>query len=133
MARPLCSTLFIPDLRSCARESSDLSAQPVKSDRLIGRNKKQARSLAARCWFGRPVESPHPSLAELGRDLPASTDGASYLENSSLSGRGEFFNDPMLARLIHPLRVGDRERKILAQDVKDETDEPGGELVEHEA
>jgi hypothetical protein len=80
-----------------------------------------------------PVESPNLSLAELGPDLPAGTDGATCLENSSLSGREEFFNDPMLTRSIHSLRVGDRGRKILAQDVKDEADEPGGELVEHEA
>jgi hypothetical protein len=68
-----------------------------------------------------------------GPDLPASFDGATSLENSSPFGREEFFNDPMLARLLHHSQVGNREQKILAQDVKDEVDEPVSELVEHEA
>ena len=43
------------------------------------------------------------------------------------------FNDPMLTRLIDQALVGNRELKILAQDVKDEADEPLSEIVEHEA
>src|SRR5208283_682232 len=34
-----------------------LPAQPIKSTGLIGRRKKQGRSLAACCWFCRPAQS----------------------------------------------------------------------------
>ena len=39
----------------------------------------------------------------------------------------------MLTRLIHRSLVGNRELKILAQDLKDEADEPVSKPVEHEA
>jgi hypothetical protein len=55
------------------------------------------------------------------------------LENSSQPGGEEFFNDPMLTRLIHQVLVGNPELKTLAQDAKDEADEPVSELAEHEA
>jgi len=41
-----------------------------------------------------------------------------------------FFNDPMHTRLIDQALVGNRELKILAQDVKDDADEPLGEIFE---
>ena len=50
--------------------------------------------------------------AEPGPDLPASFEGATRLENSSQPGREEFFNDPMLTRLIHQVLVGNRELKL---------------------
>jgi hypothetical protein len=39
----------------------------------------------------------------------------------------------MLTRLIHQPLVGNRELKILAQDVKDDADEPVSELDEQDA
>jgi hypothetical protein len=71
-------------------------------------------------------EEPRPGL-------PASFYGATSLENSSQPGREESCNDPMLTRLIHQALVAIRELKILAQDLKDEADEPVSKLVEHEA
>ncbi len=55
------------------------------------------------------------------------------MENSTQPGRKEFFNDLMLTRLINRSLVGDRELRILAQDVKDEVHEPASKLVEDEA
>ena len=48
---------------------------------------------------------------------------ATSSENSSRLGIEEFFDDPMLTRLIHQGLVGNRELTILAQDVKDDADE----------
>ena len=76
---------------------------------------------------------PNLRQAEPGPDLPASFEGATRLENSSQPGIEEFFNDPMLTRLIDQVLVGNRELKILAQDVKDEADEPLSEIFEHKA
>ncbi len=76
---------------------------------------------------------PNLRQAEPGPDLPASFEGATRLEYSSQPGREEFFNDPMLTRLIHQVLVGNRELKDLAQDVEDEADGPVSELVEHDA
>ncbi len=76
---------------------------------------------------------PNLRQAKPGPDLPESLNGATSLENSSQPRREELFNDPMLRRLIHQALVGSRERKILAQDLKDEADEAVSELVECEA
>ena len=76
---------------------------------------------------------PNLRQAELGPELPANFDGATSLENSAQPGREEFFNDPMLTRLINRSLVDNRELKILAQDLKDEADEPVSKPVEHEA
>ena len=98
------------------------------------RSKEEAGAFACSMLLVLPSGAiPILRQAELGPDLPASFDGATSLENSSQPGREEFFNDPMLSRLIHRSLVGNRELKILAQDVKDEADEPVSKLVEHEA
>ena len=55
------------------------------------------------------------------------------MENSSQPGREEFFNDPMLTRLNDQVLVGNREPKTLAEEVKDEANEPVIELFAHEA
>jgi hypothetical protein len=75
--------------------------------------------------------SPDLRQAEPGSKLPANLDGATSLEGSARERR--VFNDRMLARLINRSLVDNRELKILAQDLKDEADEPVSKLVEHEA
>ena len=62
--------------------------------------------------------------------LPAGFNGANSSKNSSQPRIEEFFNDPMLTRLIDQGLAGNRELKILAQDVKDDADEPLSELFE---
>src|SRR5262245_24491907 len=69
--------------------------------------------------------------AELGPDLPASFNGVTSSENSSQLGIEAFFNDPVLTRLIDQALVGNRELMILAQDVKDDADEPLSQLFKH--
>jgi len=68
--------------------------------------------------------------AEPGPDLPAGFNRATSSENSSQPRIAVFFNDPMHTRLIDQALVGNRELKILAQDVKDDADEPLGEIFE---
>ena len=48
-------------------------------------------------------------------------------------GIEEFFNDARLTRLIDQALVGHRELKILIQDVKEQADEPRGEIYERQA
>ena len=80
---------------------------------------------------------PNLRKAVPGPVLPANYvagfNGAASSENSSQVPIEDFFNDPMLTRLIDQELVGSRERKILAQDVKDDADEPLTEIVEHKA
>jgi hypothetical protein len=58
--------------------------------------------------------------AEPGPGLPlqCSFNGATSSENSAQLGIEEFYNDPMLTRLIDQALVGNRELKILAQEVQ---------------
>src|SRR5262245_40414812 len=56
--------------------------------------------------------------AEPGPALPASFTGATSPENSAQLGIEEFFNDPMLTRLINQALVGNRELKILNEEVQ---------------
>jgi NodT family efflux transporter outer membrane factor (OMF) lipoprotein len=55
---------------------------------------------------------------EPGPGLPASFKGATSSENSSLLGIEEFYNDPMLTSLIDQALVGNRELRILNEDVQ---------------
>jgi hypothetical protein len=48
-------------------------------------------------------------------------------------GTEELVNDPTLTRLIDQALAGNREPKILAQDVKDDADEPLRKIAEHKA
>jgi len=98
------------------------------------RSKEEAGAIARSMQLVLPsCAIPNLRQAEPGPNLPASFNGASSLENSSQPGREEFFNDPMLTRFIYQPLVGNRELKILAQDVKDDADEPVSELDEQEA
>jgi outer membrane protein, multidrug efflux system len=56
--------------------------------------------------------------ADPGPDLPGGFKGATRSENSSQVGIKEFFDDPMLTSLIDQALAGNRELKILAQDVQ---------------
>jgi multidrug efflux system outer membrane protein len=56
--------------------------------------------------------------AEPGPDLPASFNGATGSENSSQLGIEEFFNDSILTGLIDQGLVGNRELKILDEEVQ---------------
>ena len=56
--------------------------------------------------------------AEPGPGLPASFNGATSSENSSQLPVEEFYNDPMLTCLIHQALAGNRELKILNEDVQ---------------
>ncbi len=56
--------------------------------------------------------------AEPGPGLPASFNGATSPENSAQLGVEEFYNDPMLTRLIHQALLGNRELKMLDQEVQ---------------
>jgi hypothetical protein len=94
-----------------------LSAQPLKSTHPGSRWKKKDRSLAACCWFCRPVPSPQSPSGEPGPRLPTGFNGATGPENSSQLGFEEFVNDPMLTRLIDQALVVNRELKILAQSL----------------
>ena len=61
---------------------------------------------------------PNLRQADPGPDLPRGFKGATRSENSSQVGIEEFFDDPMLTSLIDQALVGNRELKILAQDVQ---------------
>ena len=61
---------------------------------------------------------PNLRQAEPGPGLPASFNGATSSENSSQLGIEEFFNDPMLTRLIDQALAGNRELKILDEEVQ---------------
>src|SRR5947208_1750488 len=61
---------------------------------------------------------PKVRLAEPGPALPASFNGATSPDNSSRLGIEEFFNDPMLTRLVEQALVGNRELRILNEDVQ---------------
>jgi NodT family efflux transporter outer membrane factor (OMF) lipoprotein len=50
--------------------------------------------------------------------LPAGATGASGTDNSSQLGVEEFYNDPMLTRLIHQAVANNRELKILEQEIQ---------------
>src|SRR5581483_2779195 len=56
--------------------------------------------------------------AEPGPVLPASFKGATSSENSSQLGIEEFFNDPILTGLIDQALVGNRELRILNEEVQ---------------
>jgi outer membrane protein, multidrug efflux system len=56
--------------------------------------------------------------AEPGPELPASFNGATSSENSSQLGVAQFFNDPILVHLIDQAVAGNRELKILDEDVQ---------------
>src|SRR5262245_7363251 len=57
----------------------------------------------------------HP---ELTPQLPASFNGATSSESSAHLGIEEFFNDPMLTRLIYQALADNRELKILDEEVQ---------------
>src|SRR5436853_482904 len=61
---------------------------------------------------------PHLRQAEPGPDLPASFNGVTSPDNSALLGVDAFFNDPMLTCLIDLAMVGNRELKILDEEVQ---------------
>jgi NodT family efflux transporter outer membrane factor (OMF) lipoprotein len=61
---------------------------------------------------------PHLRQAAPGPDLPASFNGATSPDNSSQLGIEEFFHDPMLTRLIDQALAGNRELKILDEEVQ---------------
>ncbi len=61
---------------------------------------------------------PNLRQADPGPDLPEGFEGATRSENSSHVGIEAFFDDPMLTSLIDQALVGNRELKILAQDVQ---------------
>jgi hypothetical protein len=124
---------FHTAFRSFAREFSN-SAGTTDKVHPPYRSKEEAGAIACSVQLVLPsCAIPNLRQAEPGPDLPASFEGATRLENPSQPGREGFFNDPMLTRLIHQVLVRNRERKTLAQDVKDEADGPVRELVEHEA
>jgi NodT family efflux transporter outer membrane factor (OMF) lipoprotein len=56
--------------------------------------------------------------AQPGPDLPASFKGSTSPVNSSQLGIVEFFNDPILARLIDQALAGNRELKVLDEEVQ---------------
>jgi multidrug efflux system outer membrane protein len=56
--------------------------------------------------------------AEPGPDHPAGCDGAAGPANSAQVGIGEFFNDPLLQHLIEQGLAGNRELKILNEEVQ---------------
>src|ERR1043166_5835055 len=56
--------------------------------------------------------------AEPGPDLPGSVNGVTCPENSSRLGIEEFFTDPMLTRLIYQALDGNRELRILDEEVQ---------------
>jgi multidrug efflux system outer membrane protein len=56
--------------------------------------------------------------AQPGPGLPATFNGVTSSENSAQLGIEEFFNDPMLTRLIDQALVGNRELKILNEEVQ---------------
>jgi hypothetical protein len=47
-------------------------------------------------------------------------------------GSKEFFNDLMVTRLNPHSRVGNRELRILSEDVKEDVDEPASKCIEQE-
>src|SRR5579859_98801 len=57
-------------------------------------------------------------LAEPGPGLPPSFNGKTSPENSAQLRIEEFFNDPLLLRLIDQALVGNRELRILNEDVQ---------------
>ena len=61
---------------------------------------------------------PNLRQAEPGPDLPAGFNGATSSENSSQLGIEEFYNDPMLTSLIQQGLAGNRELKILDEEVQ---------------
>jgi outer membrane protein, multidrug efflux system len=66
---------------------------------------------------------PNLRQADPGPDRLGGFKGATCSENSSQVGSEEFFDDPMLTSLIDQALAGNRELKILAQDVQIAGDE----------
>lgn len=58
------------------------------------------------------------AAANSGPDQPAGFDGAASAENSAQLGIEEFFNDPTLTRLIDQALAGNRELRILEEEVQ---------------
>src|SRR4051794_20540231 len=56
--------------------------------------------------------------AEPGPDLPDSFNGATSVENAANLGIDEFFNDPALTGLMQQALAGNRELKILDEEVQ---------------
>jgi len=56
--------------------------------------------------------------AESAPDLPASFNGKTSSDNSAELGTAEFFDDPMLLRLIDQALVGNRELRILEEEIQ---------------
>jgi outer membrane protein, multidrug efflux system len=61
---------------------------------------------------------PNLRKPELGPDLPVAFDGATSSESSAQVGIEEFFHDPTLTLLIDQALVGNRELKILDEEVQ---------------
>jgi NodT family efflux transporter outer membrane factor (OMF) lipoprotein len=62
--------------------------------------------------------TPKLPVAEPGPGLPATYNGAASPDNSGQLRIEEFYNDPLLVRLIHQALAGNRELKILNQEVR---------------
>jgi outer membrane protein, multidrug efflux system len=77
-----------------------------------------ARAIACSMLLVLPACIPIPRRPEPGPGLPASFQGATSSENSSQLGIEEFYNDPLLICLIHQALAGNRELKILNEDVQ---------------
>src|SRR5947209_10403078 len=60
----------------------------------------------------------HLRQAEPGPLLPATFNGAASADNVAQLGPDKFFNDPILTRLIAQALAGNRELKILNEDVE---------------
>src|SRR5262249_23155323 len=61
---------------------------------------------------------PHLRQPDLGLALPGTFNGLTSPENWAQLGFGEFFNDPLLTCLIDQALVGNRELKVLNEEIE---------------
>jgi multidrug efflux system outer membrane protein len=113
-------SLATPNLRQCR------PSQAVKDDvRGLSVSIKHGRHVIAQaiaCSLLLPVLSgcalPNLRQPEMGPDLPATFNGTTSSESSAQLGIEEFFHDPQLVVLIDQALVGNRELKILDEEVQ---------------
>ncbi len=81
---------------------------------------KRAITMAIACGMLLIVPACIPNLRrpEPGPVLPASFNGTTTSENSSQLGIDEFYHDPLLTKLIEQALMGNRELKILEQEIQ---------------
>ena len=110
----------IADKRKLLKDEADEPLSEIFERKACEARDCESDRLRHCCWFCRPVKSPSSPPGGAGAmAVPANAfNGATSPENSSQLGIEEFYHDPMLTCLIHQALAGNRELKILDQEIQ---------------